>query len=171
MNIVGDGPELENVNRLIKKYKLGSKVNILGSKSHEELLEIMARSSVFMFTSDFNEGWGAVLNEAMGNNYAIVANSGIGSVPFLLNDSNAFIFKCGKENDAYKAVKKLLDNPQLVEKFGNNAKAFIENEYNYKVAAERFINAVNEFYRDGKITPQKSGVMSGVEILKNNWFK
>lgn len=171
MNIVGDGPQLKKVRRLIKKYHLESKVNILGSKTHNELLNIMAQSSIFMFTSDFNEGWGAVLNEAMGNQCAIVANSGIGSVPFLLNDNNAFVFKCSKEKDAYKAVKELLENPRLAETFGKNAKTTIENEYNYKVAAERFINAVKEFYKDGKITPQKSGVLSGVEILKNNWFK
>jgi glycosyltransferase involved in cell wall biosynthesis len=39
---------------------------------------------VFIFTSDRNEGWGAVLNEAMGSGCAVVAADLIGSVPYLI---------------------------------------------------------------------------------------
>ena len=81
------------------------------------------------------------------------------------------IYEYGNYKNAYKAVKELLNDKEKTEKLGNNAKITIENEYSSEIAAERFVNAVKEFYSNGSITPQESGVLSGVEILKNNWFK
>ena len=171
INIVGDGPEKENLLELKDRYNLDGYVCFLGSKTHEELLEIMQKSSIYMFTSDFNEGWGAVLNEAMANGCAVVASSAVGSVPFLVSHcENGMIYKYGENRDAYKAVNVLLNDPQKAENYGENAKITIEN-YNYKVAAERFVGAVKEFYDYNKITPSDYGVFSSVEIIKNDWFK
>lgn len=171
VNIVGDGPEKENLSALKTTYGLDGYVDFLGSKTHQELLEIMQRSSIYMFTSDFNEGWGAVLNEAMANGCAVVASSAIGSVPFLVSHcNNGMIYKYGNNKTAYNAVKKLLNDPEKAKCLGENAKHTIEN-YNYKIAAERFANAVKEFYDDNKITPADFGVFSSVSVIKNNWFK
>lgn len=172
INIVGEGIEEQSLKELVNKYGLHQKVEFLGSKPHKELMEIMQTSQIFMFTSDFNEGWGAVVNEAMEAGCVPVVSSAVGSSGFLIkHNENGKIYKFGNYKNAYKAVKELLENKEQINVISNNAKAFIENEYNYKVAAERFINAVNEFYRDGKITPFENGVLSGVQIIKNNWFK
>lgn len=171
VNIVGDGPEKENLLALKGAYELDGYVDFLGSKTHEELLEIMQKSSIYMFTSDFNEGWGAVLNEAMANGCAVVASSAVGAVPFLVSHcENGMIYKYGDNKNAYNAVKSLLNDFQKANEFGEKAKITISN-YNYKVAAERFVNAVKEFYNDNKITPADYGVFSPVTIIRNNWFK
>lgn len=172
LSIVGQGPEEDHLKSLVEKYDLKDYVEFLGSKDHKELMDIMAKYSIFMFTSDFNEGWGAVMNEAMANGCAAVVSSAVGSSGFLIeHNENGKVYKFGNYKNAYKAVKELLDNKALTAKLGKNAKEKIETEYNYKVAAERFVLAMEEFYGSGIITPQKSGVLSGVEILKNNWFK
>lgn len=170
VNIVGDGPEKEQLTALKNKHKLDDYVEFLGSKTHREVLEIMQRSSIYMFTSDFNEGWGAVLNEAMSNSCAVVASSAIGSVPFLItNNENGMIYKYGNNKNAYRVVKELLaDNKKTID-LGAKAKEAIAC-YDYKTAVERFLNGVNEFYDSNKITPCDSGVFSSVKILKNNWF-
>ena len=172
VSIVGDGEEKENLQNLVNRYGLTNKVEFLGSKPHKELINIMAKSQILMFTSDFNEGWGAVVNEAMGAGCVPVVSSAVGSSGFLIkHNENGKVYKFGNYKNAYKAVKELLENKEQIKSLGNNAKAVIKNEYNYIIAARCFVDAVNEFYNSGKITPQKSGVMSGVEILKNNWFK
>lgn len=171
ITIVGDGPERERLTALTEKYKLESYVEFAGSKTHDEVLEIMQKSSIYMFTSDFNEGWGAVLNEAMTGGCAVVASSAVGSVPFLIShNENGLIYKYGNNKNAYYEVKKLIDNPQKAVQLGEGAKKSILY-YNYKKAAQRFVNAVNEFYNDGTITPADYGVFSSVEIIKNNWLK
>lgn len=172
VSLVGDGPEKERIHSLVKKYNLSDCIEFLGMRNHDEVLRLMRSYEIFMFTSDFNEGWGAVLNEAMSNGCAVVASSAAGATPFLVNHKeNGMVYKFGNNKNAYKAVKELLTNKEKLVKLGNNAKITIENEYSSEIAAERFVNVVKEFYKTGSITPQESGVLSGVRILKNNWFK
>ena len=171
VNIVGDGPEKDNLLKAVHAYKLQDHVHFLGSKTHTEVLKIMNKSQIYMFTSDFNEGWGAVLNEAMASGCAIVASSAIGSVPFLINHGeNGLIYKYGNYKNAYNEVKSLLCDTQKAKFLGENAKATIAY-YNHEIAAERFVNAVKEFHSVNTITSSDSGIFSSVKIIKNNWFK
>lgn len=170
VSIVGEGPKEEQLIALKSKYQLDDNVEFVGSKTHDEVLQYMSKSNIYMFTSDFNEGWGAVLNEAMSNNCAVVASSAIGSVPFLIKHNvNGMIYKYGDNKSAYKAVKELLVNKAKAEQMAEKAKQTISC-YNYKTAAERLIAGIKEFYSNGDITPYKCGVFSSVEIIENNWF-
>ncbi len=47
---------------------------MLGAMSPDKVRAYMERADVFLFTSDFNEGWGAVLNESMNSGCAVVAS-------------------------------------------------------------------------------------------------
>lgn len=170
VNIVGDGPQKDKVQKLIDKYKLKNKVNLLGSKSHEELMELMKQHEIFMFTSNSREGWGAVLNEAMANGCAVVANSVIGSVPFLINDGeNGRVYYGDDIKQAYRAVKEILENPDLAIKYAKNAANFLTNDFNYKVAAERICEFSKEYIENGDIKQYESGILSKAQIIKNNW--
>lgn len=161
VNIVGDGPEKRKIENLVKKYNLQDSVSMLGSKSHEELMQLMKQHQIFMFTSDFREGWGAVLNEAMANGCAVVASSAIGSVPFLINDGeNGRIYRNGSIRQAYTAVREILQSPDLAIKYGRNAADLLSKDFNYKVAAERICEFSEKF---------KTGLLSKAEIIKNNW--
>lgn len=48
--------------------------------------EHMEDADIFLFTSDYNGGRGAVLNESMNSGCMVAASHAIGSVPFLLED-------------------------------------------------------------------------------------
>lgn len=170
VNIVGDGPQNNKIQNLIKKYNLQGCVNLLGSKSHEELMRLMKEHQIFMFTSDFREGWGAVLNEAMSNGCAVVASSAIGSVPFLITDGeNGKIYRNGDIKEAYLILKEILKKPDLAIQYGKNAADFLEKDFNYKVAAERIYEFSEEYIQTGNIKKYKSGILSDTEIIKNNW--
>ena len=161
VNIVGDGPQKNKIQNLIEKYNLQDCVNLFGSKSHEELIQLMKEHQIFMFTSGFYEGWGAVLNEAMANGCAVVASSAIGSVPFLINDGeNGMIYRNGSIRQAYTAVRKILQSPDLAIKYGENAADSLSKDFNYKVAAERICEFSEKY---------QTGILSKAEIIKNNW--
>lgn len=145
LNIVGEGPEKEELSQMITAKELQHCVKLLGSKNHNELMEIMAEHEIFMFTSDRYEGWGAVLNEAMGNGCATVSSDAIGSVPFLIkNGKNGLTFKSKNFRDAYKKVAMLLENKEMIKKTGQNAQEDIEKLWNYKIAAQRLICLIEE---------------------------
>lgn len=140
LDIVGSGEMEEDIKELIKNKQLGSFVNLLGSMSPEEVRIQMESANIFLFTSDFNEGWGAVLNESMNSGCAVVASHAIGSVPFLLNNNeNGLIYENGNEMNLFECVKKLLDTSELCEKLGENAYRTLINEWNAKKATERLL--------------------------------
>lgn len=86
MSLIGNGELEERLKKRIADEGLSDCVHMLGAMKPEQVREHMEQSEVFIFTSDRNEGWGAVLNEAMNSGCAVVASHAIGSVPFLIND-------------------------------------------------------------------------------------
>lgn len=75
---------------------VGDCVSLIGNMPNDEILALMQKSHIFIFTSDRNEGWGAVLNEAMSNGCAVVASNMIGAAPYLIKQGeNGYIFKSG----------------------------------------------------------------------------
>lgn len=144
MNIVGEGPQYSIVSDLINQKKLNEKVKLLGSKTHDELMNMMAESEIFLFTSDFKEGWGAVLNEAMNNGCAVIANKAAGAVSYLIkNGENGYVYtKCDIDEICNKIIE-LFNNEELRKNIQKNAYATISNEWNASVAAERLIKLIN----------------------------
>ena len=96
LNLIGTGYLEKNLREKVIEYELEDKVNFLGSMKPKEVRKYMEKSNIYLFTSNFKEGWGAVLNEAMNSGCAIVASHAIGSVPFLLEHNvNGLIYKYG----------------------------------------------------------------------------
>ena len=111
LNIIGDGILKKSIEEQVRSENVEDCVHILGSMKPVQVRSYMEMSEVFLFTSDRNEGWGAVLNEAMNSACAIVASHAIGGVPFLIrNHENGLIYKDGEVNDIYLKTKWLLDN-------------------------------------------------------------
>ena len=173
INMIGNG-ELEAATReLIEREGVADCVEMLGAMKPHEVREHMEKSEIFLFTSDRNEGWGAVMNESMNSACAVVANSAIGSVPFLISDGeNGYMYKDGDVDDLYNKVKKLLDNADERKQIGKNAYKTMIEEWNAENAAEKFI-ALCEKMLSGeyKPFPYDSGVCSKAKILKDNWYK
>ncbi|MBR3805816.1 MAG: glycosyltransferase [Clostridia bacterium] len=173
LNMIGNG-ELEAATReLIEREGVADCVEMLGAMKPHEVREHMEKSEIFLFTSDKNEGWGAVLNESMNSACAVVANSAIGSVPFLINDGeNGYMYKDGDVDDIYNKVKSLLDNADERKRLGKNAYKTMAEEWNAENAAEKFVALCEKMLAgEYKPFPYASGVCSKAEILKDNWYK
>lgn len=173
LNIIGTGAMEQELKKVISDYNLENEVHMLGSMKPEQVREYMEQSQIYLFTSDRNEGWGAVLNESMNSGCAVVASHEIGSVPFLLKDGkNGFIYKDGDEEDLYRKVKLLLDKPDLCRQYGSSAYSTIVNKWSAETAAERFIELA-ESILSGNNRPDlfNDGPCSKAYALKDNWYK
>ena len=125
----------------IEHLNLQNYVVLTGGLKNTEVLEEMRQSHIFLFTSDHGEGWGAVLNEAMGAGCACVASHKIGAVPFLLkNNENGLIFKSCSLDSLFKKVAYLYDNTTECERFGKAAYYTITTEWCANTAAERLVS-------------------------------
>lgn len=171
LNMIGSGEIEEQIKELIEKESLSDCVEMLGSMKPEEVREYMEKSEIFLFTSDRNEGWGAVLNESMNSACAVVANSAIGSVPFLMKDGeNGYMYK--DVDGLYNKVKKLLDNAEERKRLSKNAYKTMIEEYNPKNAAKKLVELCERMLEgEYKPFPFAEGICSKAEELKDNWYK
>ena len=172
LNIIGSGKLEKDIRNLIKRYNLDSEVKMLGTMSPEQVRQNMLKNSIFLFTSDRNEGWGAVLNEAMNSGCAIIANNEIGSVPFLIEDKkNGLIYEDKNIDDLFTKIKDLLSNKIKCETLGTAAYQKIINEWNAKVATQRFLKLANELQNNKESNLYISGPCSKAKTIKYNWYK
>ncbi len=171
IEIVGNGPMHSKLEYYVKKHGLNDVVRFLGSKKPEEVFEYINDADIFLFTSDFKEGWGAVLNEGMGVGCACVASHAAGSTAFLVKDGeNGLIFQSGNFNSFYKKVRQLIDDDVLRNKMSKSAFDSINNDWNAQIAAKRLLLLYNNLMQ-GKDTPYQDGPCSKAEVLKHNWYK
>ncbi len=173
VKMIGTGPMLETLENMIKERELSDYIQLTGAMSPDEVRRHMEESEIFLFTSDRNEGWGAVLNESMNSGCAVVASHIIGSVPFLIkNCENGFIYRDGHIDSLYKKVRFLLDNPEKRSEIGKNAYLTLANQWNPQNAAERFVKLAESVLK-GEEKPDvfEDGVCSKAPLLRDGWFK
>lgn len=171
LNIVGSGNEEKQLKKLADENNLKDCVEFLGLKSPSEVRNLMEKSDIFVFTSDFNEGWGAVLNEAMNSGCAIAASHAAGSVPYLVKHKhNGLIYKSGSIHELVYCLKALIDDKNLRLEYGRNAYLTIKDMWSPEIAAKRLV-CLTEDLLNNKKTRFSDGVCSSAPIIKNNWFE
>ena len=171
MNIIGLGYMENELERMIDYYCLQDYVHMLGQLEPNAVREYMEKSSIFITTSDFMEGWGAVVNEAMNNGCAVIASHAMGAVPFLIEDGiDGMIYTNGDLNQLYEIVCDLLMNSEKNKSISIKAYKKITNMWNAENASERLISLISHLLI-GEVNPDiyESGPCSKARIIENNW--
>ncbi len=140
MNLIGNGVMEQTIRQMIEDLDVSDCVHMLGAMKPQEVREHMEQSQIFLFTSDRNEGWGAVLNEAMNSGCAVVANRAIGSVPYLLKHGENGLIYDEQFASLYSDVKFFLNNPNSCKDYGKNAYKTIISMWNAEIAAKRILD-------------------------------
>lgn len=165
LDIIGNGEMEHQLKKMIQEMDLSDCVKMLGAMSPAQVREHMEKADIFLFTSDRNEGWGAVLNESMNSGCAVIASDAIGSVPFLIkNGVNGVIYKDGNQKDLSQLLMELLDNPEKRKKNSQEAYLTMIETWNGEIAAERFVELSKEL-KAGRETPYLDGPCSKAERL------
>ncbi len=166
INIIGGGELEEYLKQSIAKENLTQYVTLCGYKNPKEVREYMKQANVFLFTSDFREGWGAVLNESMNAGCAVVVNHGIGAVPFLVqHGTNGVVYKNGNVEEFLQNVGDLVENKSLRETLGRAAYETIATEWNEKEAVKRLLHLCDKL-QECDILYEKSGPLSKAPVVK-----
>lgn len=169
LRMAGSGPEEERLRALAGT--MGENVSFLGVLSPERLRDEMERGDVFLFTSDFQEGWGAVVNEAMNSACAVVASHAAGAVPYLIRDGeNGLIYPCGDVAALVGKLRRLVDSPALRRELGMRACETIRAQWSPAVAACRLVSLCGDLI-NGRQPGETEGPCSAAPILKNDWYK
>lgn len=165
LRMIGEGEQREQMESLVRQKKLEDCVELLDFMSPEEVRHYMERANIYLFTSDRNEGWGAVLNESMNSCCAAVTSYEVGSSCYLIeNGKNGLIYEGGNTGSLCEAVENLVNNPDYCETLGLNAYKTMTTMWNGKNAAGRLLELAQALL-NGQDTMYEEGPCSKAEVI------
>lgn len=163
LNMIGCGPLLKKTKKMILKDNLTENVKLLGKIDSSNVRKYMEEANIFLSTSDQNEGWGAVVNEAMNSACVVIGNQKIGSIPYLIkNGKNGFVYL--NKSDLFNIVEKIIENKEEQKIVGKNAYYTIIKTWNAKNAANNFIEVCNSLLKNKKCKVEE-GPCSDANII------
>lgn len=170
LTMIGDGVLREKLQREVSSRGIGDYVTITGPIPNVDVYRIMAESDIFLFTSKRNEGWGAVLSEAMGNGCVPVASSLIGSVPFLIEDqTNGLIYKDGDFKAMCSCVETLIHDSSRRVIMRAEARRTMAELWNPRQAAKSIIELSSALI-EGRTPSISDGPCSRAQIVTDAWY-
>jgi glycosyltransferase involved in cell wall biosynthesis len=168
LTMIGDGDLRDALEKEVIEKKLTEYVTITGFMKPKEVRQIMKKANIYLFTSDYKEGWGAVLNEAMNAGCAVVANVAAGSTPSLIkHEINGLVYENGNFEMFLKRVETLLSDLDKRDRMAREAYKTILQKWNHKVAAKRLY----EFclgVASGKIPKYEHGPIAKAKAIKQS---
>ena len=117
--IVGDGPEREKLELLIKDLGLENKVKLLGWQ--KDVNKFLLQADIFLLTSNY-EGWGLVVIEASSFGLPIIMTDVGCAGEVIKNNESGLIIDVGNQEALENSMIKLIENKELRKKLGENAR-------------------------------------------------
>ena len=137
MDMIGGGAMEDQMKQMARELALEEQVSFPGFMKPEEVRKYMELADIYLLTSDRQEGWGAVANEAMNSGCALVADHMVGAVPYLVrHGENGMIYRDGRKKDLFNAVEDLIKEAQTRKQMGRKAYETITDTWNAENAAE-----------------------------------
>ena len=108
LQIIGDGSERKNLEQFVEKNQLQERIIFYGTKTSEEILELLRSSKIFGFTS-LKEALPTVLAEAMFCGNAIVSYNCNYGPSDIINEKNGFLIHIS-DRESFKEKLEFLTN-------------------------------------------------------------
>ncbi|HCO20194.1 MAG TPA: glycosyltransferase family 4 protein [Flavobacteriaceae bacterium] len=126
LQIIGDGNEKNNLEKFVEENQLQDRVIFYGTKTSDEILELLRKSKIFGFTS-LKEALPTVLVEAMFCSNAIISyNCNYGPSDIVKNNSG-FLIDVNNKEDFIQKLEMLANSDEKLEKMMENASKEAQN--------------------------------------------
>lgn len=143
LTIIGDGPDLKKIERILSNRCTPGSYSHYGFMPNANIRDIMKQSDIYVLPSSGWEGWGAVINEAMAEECAIIGGDRVGAVTSIFDCQFGIKFKSGNLESLIQALEQLINNPELIETQKRKAVELINNLWSPKEAALRFVKVAD----------------------------
>jgi len=131
LDIIGDGVQRQDLEKLSKELELQDRVVFHGKIAHEEVESYYQSSKILIVPSRWPEPFGMVGLEAMRHGMPVIAFD-VGGIPEWLTDQkNGLLVKAGDVDGLANAVTSLLSNPQQYDAFSAAAHKTASVELNH----------------------------------------
>jgi glycosyltransferase involved in cell wall biosynthesis len=143
--IVGAGPFELDIRKLVAEHRLESQVELLGSRSSDEIAELLRESDLFVLPSfGIGEGTPAAVCEAMSAGLPIVATTVGGLADMITEDVHGCLVPPSDMQALADAVAKLAREPQLRSRMGAAARAKAIEQYDCDAVARKILDKIGQ---------------------------
>lgn len=143
LDMIGGGALAPEMQERARALGLEGQIAFLGYRSPEETRDYMEKAHIFLATSDRQEGWGAVVNEAMNSGCALIAGKGMGAAPYLVrHGENGYLYDHKNPRQAVELAGKLAKDAALRRRLGSAAYETVRTLWNPQVAAQRLFACI-----------------------------
>lgn len=147
LDLVGDGPDLDDLRDLAARRGLGDRVRFLGALPHDAVIECYARSKVVVVPSVASsdgrrEGLPTVIVEAMACGTPVVASDLSGIPELVEHEQTGLLVAPGDVEGLASAIERLLDDPELRARLRAAASARVEREFAPSATAGRIAELI-----------------------------
>lgn len=131
--IVGDGPFRTQLENLIRRKGLDHYFDFLGKVP--SVSEILREGGIFIRPS-LTEGMPLTVLEAMASQLPIIATRVAGTSELVTHNETGLLVEPGNVQQLGDAILRLASSPELAQRLGQNARAFIERYYKQRYSWE-----------------------------------
>ena len=161
LTLVGCGPSEISLRRLAANLGLTEHISFHPSMPAQEVRKFMRRSDVYVLPSTGQEGWGAVLNEAMSEGCAVVASQQTGAARTLLIDGeNGWLFRAGDWRGLGHILCSIYANPEHRRTVAETGRRAVADLWSPGIAASRLIVFCQALLEGTEIPGYRSGPLS-----------
>lgn len=138
--IAGEGPEKENIEKIIKENKLEDRVKLLGFLNKEQMTDVTRKCKFVVVPSIWYENCPYSVLETLAIGKPIIG-SNMGGIPELVIDNeNGFIYNTVDE--LTEKMNTLFENKELVNQFSKKSKELAKQNYDREV----YYNKLKQIY-------------------------
>ena len=144
LNIVGDGPELNNLKNLVKEKSLNKRVSFIGKIKNSELHNYLEDADIFIQASNY-EGLPHSILEAI--NYEIpILSTEVGGCSAILNKGErGYIIPIPvSEVEISEVIRTIINNKNEARSKVKLAKNYLNQEHNFNTNAEIYHEKIKE---------------------------
>lgn len=120
----------------------GEYIQWLGHR--KDVLDLLKQSHIMAFPSWYREGLPKSIIEAEAIGRPVVTTDSVGCRDTVMDGYNGFLIPVKKPDTLADALKKLIDNPELRQKMGRNAREFAVDKFDIKDVVKVHLQVYNE---------------------------
>ncbi|TCK68826.1 colanic acid/amylovoran biosynthesis glycosyltransferase [Winogradskyella wandonensis] len=141
--LVGDGDELEKLQKIVDQLNLHESVTFVGVKNQAEVKLMLEASDVFLMTStndkyDRAEAFGIVSLEAQAMGLPVIGFNSGGFPDTLIDGITGFLVEDKNINAMSSEVEKLINNPNLLSSISENAIKHVRENFDLKITNKKY---------------------------------
>ena len=114
LQIIGDGPQRQEIVRFVKTTGVATKVAFMGTRNNDETRRILAKSDLLVLPSRF-DGWGAVVNEALMSGVPVVCSDYCGAADLVRAGDCGELFRTESAEDLTRVLDKWIARGPLTD--------------------------------------------------------